>query len=114
VFAFSLPAVTLRSGADRPSLVIPDGVDVVSLDLQRDTTGARPPVARAVVRTIGGGEVWTGPASVTGNLPADVAARVEIPADRLTADDYIVSLTTTDPQGREYEERSYFLSVRAR
>ena len=69
---------------------------------------------RAVVRTVSGNEVWRGPAASERGARLAALARVEIPADRLTPDDYIVELFGTDPNGREAERYRYFLRVRER
>ena len=113
VFAFSVSPVGVRSGDNRPSLVVPDGVDVVALDLERGDGDERLRAPRAVVRTVSGGDAWSGPATVD-NLPAGIVARLEIPAPRLPADDYTVTLIDSDRQGREREGRTYFLRVRTR
>ena len=84
VFAFSVSPVGVRSGDNRPSLVVPDGVDVVALDLERGDGDDRLRAPRAVVRTVSGGDAWSGPATVD-NLPAGIVARLEIPAPRLPA-----------------------------
>jgi hypothetical protein len=113
VFAFSVSPVGVRSGDNRPSLVVPDGVDVVALDLQRGDGDDHLSAPRVVVRTVSGRDAWSGPAAVD-NLPTGIVARLEIPAPRLPADDYTITLIDSDRQGREREGRTYFLRVRTR
>ncbi len=113
VFAFSVPPLAVRGAADRPSLVIPGGTDVVALDLERgDATGAVFN-ARVIVRTVSGDEAWSGPA-VVANLAPGVMARADIPSARLAADDYTIALRTTDRDGGERDVQAYALRVRAR
>jgi hypothetical protein len=111
VFAFALSPVGVRSADDRPSLVIPDGIDIVQIDLERGD-GTRPGAARAVVRKVSGEEVWNGQASAVNSLPPSIAARLEIPAAQLPADDYTISLISTAGDGPEREANKYFLRVR--
>ena len=113
VFAFSLAPLRVRGGGDRPGLVIPDGTEIVALDLERGDSDARLDYARGVIRTLSGQEVWSGAAS-TGTLPAGIAARLEVPTGRLPADDYTITLISVDPSGREREDYVYFLRVGGR
>lgn len=113
VFAFSLAPLRVRGGGDRPSLVIPDGTEIVALDLERGDSDARLDRARGVIRTLSSQEVWSGAAS-TGTLPAGIAARLEVPTGRLPADDYTITLISVDPSGREREAYVYFLRVSGR
>ena len=114
MFAFSLSPVRVRGGGDRPSLEIPDGTELVVVDLERADGDGRLSRARGVVRTIAGEEVWSGAASTASTLPASIAARLEIPAGTLAPDDYTITLVGSDPSGREHEEYAYFLRIRAR
>ncbi len=63
--------------------------------------------------TVSGQEVWSGAAS-TATRPAGIAARLEVPAGRLPADDYTITLISADPSGREREAYVYFLRVAGR
>jgi hypothetical protein len=114
VFALSLSPVSVRSATDSPSLVIPPGTDVVALQLESDPNGPKIADARAVIRTVAGAEVWRGPATTAADLPPGIVARVDVPAARLSVDDYVVVLAGTDPAGREQERDRYFLRVRSR
>ena len=70
--------------------------------------------ARAEVRTVDGTVIWQGPATpVTAGDDRGVA-RVEIPADRLAVDDYVVALFDRGPSGDAVERAQYALHVRAR
>ena len=84
------------------------------MSLEGEAPGFKRGTGRAAIRTVGGGEVWQGPATVGGELPAGVIARIEVPASRLAVDDYVVTLFGTDAGGAERELSRYFLRVRAR
>ena len=111
VLAFAVPPAAVRSGDSSPSLVIPDGIDVVALDLE--VGDGDPPLQhpRGVVRTVMGDEVWSSAARLD-NRPVGIAARLEVPASRLAPDDYTIGLIDRDAQGRDRGIRTYFLRVR--
>ena len=104
VFAVSISPVTVRSAAGAPAVIVPAGTDIVALSLEGEPDGRTRAGGRGSIRTVSGDEIWQGPATVTGDLPAGVLARIDVPAARLPADDYVVTLFGT----------RYFLRVRAR
>jgi hypothetical protein len=104
VFAVSISPVTVRSAAGAPAVIVPAGTDIVALSLEGEPDGRTGAGGRGSIRTVSGDEIWQGPATVTGDLPAGVIARLDVPAARLPADDYVVTLFGT----------RYFLRVRAR
>ena len=114
VFAVSISPVTVRSAADVPAVIVPAGTDIVALSLEGEAAGLRRGSGRAAIRAVSGGQVWQGPATMTGDLPAGVIARIEVPASRLAVDDYVVTLFGADAGGAERELARYFLRVRAR
>jgi hypothetical protein len=111
-FAFSVSPATVRGAQDTPALVVPSGTVVV--DLQLEGEGAAPPVARGrvLIRTVAGDELWQGPAVAPANRPPGVVAVAEVPAARLRADDYTITLFETDASGAESERYRYSLRVR--
>jgi hypothetical protein len=114
VVAISISPILVR-GADKAStLAIAPGTDVVRLLLREGERGERPlGQGRAIVHTVGGREVWQGPADSSAGLPRGELARVEIPAALLRPNDYIVELLGTDARGAAVERYRYFLRVRA-
>ena len=114
VFAVSISPVTVRSAAGAPAVILPAGTDIVALSLEGEPHGRPGAGGRGSIRTVSGDEIWQGPATVTGELPAGVIARIDVPAARLPADDYVVTLFGTDGAGAERELSRYFLRVRAR
>jgi hypothetical protein len=110
----SISPLTVRSAAEAPPLVIPPGIAIVAARLEGDASDPRLTHARAVVRTVEGVEVWRGAASTGADLGAGVLARVDIPADRLRANDYIIILFAEDAAGVGQERYRYALRVRAR
>jgi hypothetical protein len=114
VFAVSLSPGATRSAGDAAAIAVPDGTDSVELRLEAEPGDAHLERARAVVRTVTGDEIWRGPAATPSDLPIGIAARVELPAARLRADDYVVTLFAATPNGVEREAYRYFLRVLAR
>jgi hypothetical protein len=112
VFAVSISPVAVRSAAEAPAVILPAGADIVALSLEGEPGGRAG--GRGSIRTVSGDEIWQGPATVTGDLPAGVIARIDVPAARLPADDYVVTLFGTDGAGAERELSRYFLRVRVR
>jgi len=114
VVATSISPVLVRSADKASTLTIAPGTDVVRLVLQQGERGERPlGQGQAIVRTVGGREVWRGPAASSAGSPARELARVEIPAALLRPNDYIIELLGTDARGAAVERYRYFLSVRA-
>jgi hypothetical protein len=114
VFAVSLSPIAVRSDTNSQSVVIPSGTDAVALQLESDSGPSKAANARVVVQTVAGDEVWRGPASSTSDLPAGVIARIDVPASRLSVDDYIVVLLEGDAGNAERERNRYVLRVRSR
>jgi hypothetical protein len=114
MFAVSISPGATRSAGGAPGIVVPDGTDLVELRLEVEPGDARVERARAVVRTVAGDEIWRGPAATPSDLPAGIAASVDLPAARLRADDYVITLFTATPGGVEREAYRYFLRVLAR
>jgi len=113
-FAVSLSPLAVRSASDSQSVVVPDGTDVVALQLEGGADTAKSANARAVIQTVTGDEVWRGPAHAGTTLAAGVIARFDVPASRLGIDDYVVVLFDTDGGGAERERNRYVLRLRAR
>jgi hypothetical protein len=113
-FAMSLSPIAVRSAGAAPSLVVPSDATTVALRLEGDDRAAAGAVpARAVVRTADGTSVWEGPAAAPDRANGG-GAIIEIPADRLRVDDYVIVLFATRPGGGEVEQARYVLRVRAR
>jgi hypothetical protein len=112
VVVLSVSPILVR-GSDQPaSLTIEPGADVVRLYLQGQRTEPRFGRGRAIVRAVTGGPVWTGPADAAERTTPPALARVDIPAERLRPDDYIVELLEIDARGRDIERYRYFFRVR--
>ncbi len=114
VIVLSIAPVNVRAAGDAATLTIPSSADVVALELQSDA--GEPPIdqGRAIVRAVGGREVWRGPVTPRSAARPEIVARVEIPVIRLSPDDYIVELLGLEPSGREVERHRYFFRVRQR
>ena len=95
-------------------MTIPAGTDQVVIHLESDGPAHPFTSARAVVHTVSGREVWRGPATAESAARAPVFARIEVPADRFTPDDYLVTLLEIRAGGPEIEGFRYFLRIRAR
>jgi hypothetical protein len=92
----------------------PPGTDQVTVSLESDGSPRSFSKARAVVHTVSGREVWRGPAIAEPAERRPVYARIEVPANLLAQDDYIVTLFETHDGGEEIEGFRYFLRIRAR
>lgn len=113
VIAFVLSPLNVRSGDQSPTLTVLPGTTVVSLRLQApERTNAFP--GRVIVRSVSGKEVWRGEATRARDEIAGAMAQVDVPADRLGHDDYLVELHPVDARGVEGEVSRYFLRVRER
>jgi hypothetical protein len=111
-FAFPVSPTTVRGAQDTHALVVPPGTAVV--DLQLEGEGSAPPVprGRVLIRTVAGDERWQGPVVSSASRPPGVVAVAEVPAARLRADDYTITLFEIDASGAESERYRYFLRVR--
>ena len=114
VLAISLSPTGVRSAEDSPRVTIPAGTDRVVVHLESDGPPHPFTKARAVVHTVSGREVWRGPATAESPARPPVFARIDLPADRLAPDDYIVTLFEIHDSGPEIEGFRYFLRIRAR
>jgi hypothetical protein len=114
VFALVVSPVGVRSGNERAAVVVPDGTDVLAIRLESDGEARSLTARRAVVRTVGGSEVWTGPVAAERPESAGIVARIDVPAASLSGDDYLITLYGTDRSGTEREWAQYFLRVRGR
>jgi hypothetical protein len=111
--AMTLSPLAVRSAGDAPRLIIPPGTEVVVFDLQTDAAVDVASPTRAVVRTAGGDEVWRGPAAAPpANVESAILARIEVPAERLPADDYVITLLAPTAAGGAAERARFVLRVR--
>ena len=103
VYALTLSPVTVRGSSESISIVVPAGSDVVAIRLESDAESRRLVARRASIRIVGGDTVWEGSVAAEANPPVGTVARVDVPAARLRADDYLVTLFGTDQAGVERE-----------
>jgi hypothetical protein len=113
IFAVTISPVAVRSAAETASVVVPAGTDVVALRLESEGDSGQLVARRVSMRTVAGTEVWQGPVVPDGDRTPGVAGRVNVPAARLPADDYMVTLYGVDRAGVEREWTQYFLRLRA-
>ena len=92
LLAISLSPAGVRGAENSPPVTIPPGTDRVVVNLESDGRPHTVTKTRAVVHTVSGRETWRGPATAEPPTRAPVFARIEVPADRLAPDDYIVTL----------------------
>ena len=114
IVALSISPINVRGAGDPASLSIPFGTRTIRLLLQGEA--AEPPLTRgrAIVRTVPGREVWRGPTLPRSTSPSAFAS-IDIAAERLPPDDYIVALLAPDASGRrpsDVERYRYFFRVR--
>jgi hypothetical protein len=114
LFAVSLSPAGTRGASTTPDVIVPHGTDVLDLRLAAEPGDAPVEHGRAVVRTVSGDEVWSGPATSPSDRSAGMAASIALPALRLGPDDYVITLFAVSPQGAEREASRYFLRIVAR
>ena len=113
VLALSLSPIHVRGSDEPPRLTIATGTDVVRLHLQGEAGDPSLQRGRAIVRTVAGQEVWRGRATGVAGPQRSALAHIDIPADRLRPDDYIVELLDVNDSVREAERYRYFFRVRS-
>ena len=114
VLAIALSPAGVRGAEDSPRVTIPAGTDHVVIRLESDGPPRLFTSARAVVHTVSGREVWRGPATAESPARSPAFARIELPADCLGPEDYIVTLFEIHDSKPEVEGFRYFLRIRAR
>lgn len=103
VFAFVVPAQSLRSTVDADALIIPVDTDIVSLQLPSEGNDQ---ATHATVRTADAEVVWTGPVERT----RAGGPRIDVPASLLRPNDYVIAVSGDRPQSSS----RYALHVRRR
>lgn len=109
VLAFTLSPLVTRGDSPEPQR-LPAGPADLLIRLE-GPAGAADRGYAAEIQTVDGRRVWEGRASA-GAAGSGILATVRVPAERLAADDYVVVLTATTPEGRE-ERGRYVLRLRA-
>jgi hypothetical protein len=104
----------VRSDAQAAAVVVPAGTEIVVVRFESDPENQALVPRRASIQTVSGEEVWQGPATVENNPPPGTVARIDVPTDRLPADDYVVVLYGVDEAGVEREWTRNFFPVRTR
>jgi hypothetical protein len=114
VVALAIAPVNVRAAGRAATLTLVPDAEIVALELEGEA--GEQPIARgrAVVRSVGGREVWTGSTTPGDADRRSIVARLEVPAAQLSPDDYIVQLFATDGRGRDVERNRYFFMVRQR
>lgn len=92
VFAIELTPLALRSGGETPRLIVPPDTAMVELRLSQDPAVPVGTGITVTVAAVSGDEIWRG----AGTRDAE-AVRVRLPASKLPADDYIVTLHAREP-----------------
>ncbi len=113
VFAVTLSPVSVRSGADGPNVVVPAGTDTIAIRLEGEADGRELTPHEASIRTVAGSDVWKGRVITERRAAPGTIARVNVPASRLPADDYVVTLFGTGRDGAAQEWAQYVLRIRA-
>ena len=109
VLAFTLSPIVTRGESPEPQR-LPAGPADLLIRLE-GPAGASDRGYAADIQTVDGRSVWQGRATA-GAASSGILATVRVPAERLAADDYVVVLTATTPEGRE-ERGRYVLRLRA-
>ena len=110
IFSFLLSPMLIRSGGDPQTLTIPPGTDVLRLQMRADRDDARR--FQVSVSTVEGIQVWKEQRIKPHSDGAGNAIiTIQIPADKLAPDDYILTLSATGPTGEPEEINRYFFRM---
>jgi uncharacterized coiled-coil protein SlyX len=108
--AFLLPPLLLRSGGEPTQLTIPNGIDAVLLQMKVEEPLA--PSYHIGLRTVEGASIWNQAATKARRQPNKGAyVSVRIPAHKLPAGDYLLTLTAADATNKPDEAHRYFFRV---
>jgi hypothetical protein len=107
IISFLLRSILAPRGgsADQQQITIPRGTDLVRLRMVIAKGDSRR--FQASVRAVGGSQVW----SRRSLKPGSGAITVNVPADKLPMDDYILTLSATTPTGETEEINRYVFRV---
>ena len=92
-------------GAEKQPITIPPGTDLVSLRMVIANGDSRR--FQASIRAVGGPPIW----SRRSLKPVSGAITVNVPADKLPMEDYILTLSATNPKGETEEVNRYDFRV---
>jgi hypothetical protein len=107
IISFLLRSILSPRGvsADQQPITIPRGTDLVRLQMVIANGDSRR--FQASIRAVGGSQVW----SRRSLKPGSGAITVNVPADKLPMNDYILTLSATNPTGETEEINRYFFRV---
>ena len=107
IISFLLRSILAPRGAsaDQQQIPIPRGTDMVRLRMEITKGDSRR--FQASIRAVGGQQVW----SRRSLRPGSGAITVNVPADKLPTDDYILTLSATNPTGETEEVNRYVFRV---
>lgn len=104
-FLLTTTLATRTEGADPQPITIPRETDLVRLRINVKKDDSRG--FQASVRKVGGPQVW----SQRSLKPRSGAITITLPADKLTVDDYILTLSATTPTSEPEEINRYAFRV---
>jgi hypothetical protein len=102
IFAIELTPLAVRSAGDAPRFTIPAETELVELALESPESWRSTSALSVTVATLSGHDVWHGAAT-----PAGLVAHARLPANALSPEDYIVTVS----DGRVATR--YFLRIRS-
>lgn len=110
VFTFLLSPTLVRGSGESQTLTIPPETDAVRLQMKAEATNARR--FQASVRTVEGRQVW-GQQAIRPRIGDSKTAVVtaSVPAGKLAAGDYILTLSSVNQAGETEELNRYFFRV---
>lgn len=110
VISFLLSPILLRSGGEAQQLIISKETDVVLLQMKIQEPDA--PVFQADLRTVEGAKIWSR-ASIKARAQTRNSSlvSVSIPASKLAAGDYILTLSAAHGANETEEVNRYFFRV---
>jgi hypothetical protein len=99
------PGQTRTEGSENRQITIPPGTDLVRLQMKIDKNDSRR--FQAAIRAVGGPQVWTRRSL----KQKSGAITVDVPADKLPVNDYILTLSVITPTRETEEINNYSFRV---
>ncbi|MGE0128353.1 MAG: hypothetical protein AB7U82_09760 [Blastocatellales bacterium] len=109
IFSFLLPSSLMRGGGEPQSLTIPRDADQVELRMRLEANDYRS--YQAVIRTVEGAEVFSSQNIKPRASRNSATVSVKAPATKLSAGDYILTLSGVNSAVQAEEVNRYFFRV---
>jgi hypothetical protein len=109
IYSLLLSPILTRSSENTQTATLPPETDILRLQMKVDQANARG--FHITVRTVEGRQVWKQQVRSPGGRTRTAVVSAQIPAEKLPAGDYILTLSATDSEGTSEEVNRYFFKV---